>query len=260
MPGVGRNLQDRYEVTVVDRIAQEYPVFEGSRLDAPGPDETPDALFAEWRDERTGPFTTNGTLAAYVKRSSVATTDPDLFVFSLPVFFRGYYPDYSVDFRARHDVVSWAVLKAHTNNTSGQVRLRSADPRDTPNINFAYFDEGNDTAGDDLEAVVDGVEFARSVSARLGDLVTEEILPGSGVATRDQIREYIRNQAWGHHASCTAKIGPDSDPLAVLDSQFRVRGVAGLRVVDASVFPRIPGFFIAAAVYMIAEKASDPDS
>lgn len=161
-PGVGRNLQDRYEVTVVDRVATDYPVFEGSRLDAPAPDETPDALFTEWRDERSGPFTTNGTLAAYIKRSSVATTDPDLFVFSLPVFFRGYYPDYSIDFRARHDVVSWAVLKAHTNNVSGQVRLRSADPRDTPDINFAYFEEGNDTADDDLDAVVDGVEFARS--------------------------------------------------------------------------------------------------
>ncbi len=67
----------------------------------------------------------------------------------------------------------------------------------------------------------------------------------------------MRDQAWGHHASCSAKIGPESDPMAVLDSQFRVRGIEGLRVVDASVFPRIPGFFIAAAVYMIAEKASD---
>ena len=52
-------------------------------------------------------------------------------------------------------------------------------------------------------------------------------------------------------------MGPRNDARAVVDSRFRVHGVAGLRIVDASVFPNIPGFFIAAAVYMISEKASD---
>ncbi|MFI0468953.1 GMC oxidoreductase [Saccharopolyspora sp. 5N102] len=82
-------------------------------------------------------------------------------------------------------------------------------------------------------------------------------MPGEGIATREQIEEYVRDQAWGHHASCTCKIGADDDPMAVLDNAFRVRGVRGLRVVDASAFPAIPGFFIATAVYMLAEKASD---
>ena len=256
-PGVGANLQDRYEVTVVDRIAQEYPIFAGSSLDAPPPGAEPDPLFTEWRDQRNGPFTTNGSLAAFVARSSVAAAEPDLIIFSLPVSFRGYYPQYSVDFRSAHDALSWVVLKAHTNNTAGRVRLRSADPRDTPIIDFHYFEEGNDTAGADLEGVVDGIEFARSLAARLGDTVAEEVLPGSAVADRDGLKAYVRDQAWGHHASCSAKIGADDDPYAVLDSAFRVRGVTGLRVVDASVFPRIPGFFIASAVYMIAEKAAD---
>ena len=66
----------------------------------------------------------------------------------------------------------------------------------------------------------------------------------------------MRNTAWGHHASCSCAIGPRAGG-GVLDSDFRVHGAAGLRVVDASVFPRIPGFFIASAVYMIAEKAAD---
>ncbi|HEX2226305.1 MAG TPA: GMC family oxidoreductase, partial [Candidatus Binatia bacterium] len=62
--------------------------------------------------------------------------------------------------------------------------------------------------------------------------------------------------AWGHHAACTCPIGPP-ETGGVLSSDFRVHGTIGLRVVDASVFPRIPGFFIASAVYMVGEKAAD---
>ena len=71
------------------------------------------------------------------------------------------------------------------------------------------------------------------------------------------IDKFVQDRSWGHHASCTCKIGGDNDPDAVLDSKFRVRGVKGLRVVDASVFPRIPGFFVVMPIYMIAEKAAD---
>ena len=71
------------------------------------------------------------------------------------------------------------------------------------------------------------------------------------------LRRFIRDEAWGHHASCTAPIGAADDPLAVLDAEFRVRGVDGLRVVDASVFPRIPGTYIVLPIYMVSEKAAD---
>ena len=71
------------------------------------------------------------------------------------------------------------------------------------------------------------------------------------------LEQYIKDNAWGHHACFTAGIGGDDDPKAVFDSSFRVRGVQGLRVVDASAFPRIPGTFIQSAVYMISEKAAD---
>lgn len=65
------------------------------------------------------------------------------------------------------------------------------------------------------------------------------------------------DEAWGHDACCTAAIGAGNDPLVVLDTQFQIRGVSGLRVVDASVFPRIPGTYIALPIYMVAEKAAD---
>jgi len=66
----------------------------------------------------------------------------------------------------------------------------------------------------------------------------------------------VRNNAWGHHASCSCPIGKRENG-GVLSSDFRVHGTRGLRVVDASVFPRIPGYFIVSAVYMIGEKDAD---
>ena len=71
-----------------------------------------------------------------------------------------------------------------------------------------------------------------------------------------ELRDFVRDHAWGHHASCTCAIGP-REQGGVLSADFRVHGTRGLRVVDASVFPRIPGFFPASAVYMVAEKAAD---
>src|SRR6185503_14711032 len=74
--------------------------------------------------------------------------------------------------------------------------------------------------------------------------------------TGDRLLDFIRSQAWGHHASCTCRIGRRDDG-GVVSSDFEVHGIAGLRVVDASVFPRIPGFFLVSAIYMIGEKAAD---
>ncbi len=74
--------------------------------------------------------------------------------------------------------------------------------------------------------------------------------------TDEQLADYVRDNAWGHHASCTCAIGP-REAGGVLDSRLRVHGTERLRVVDASVFPRIPGFFIVGAVYMVGEKAAD---
>jgi choline dehydrogenase len=105
--------------------------------------------------------------------------------------------------------------------------------------------------------VVQGVEFVRQMNSDLSELIGDEQVPGPSVKTRDELSTFVQNEAWGHHASCTNKIGADGDPMAVLDSRFRVRGTKGLRVVDASVFPRIPGYFIVSAVYMVSEKASD---
>jgi choline dehydrogenase-like flavoprotein len=149
-------------------------------------------------------------------------------------------------------------LKAHTENRAGDVSLRSADPRDPPKVAFRYFEEGSDQAGQDLAAVVGGIRFVRGITGRLKaeGLIDREELPGEALQSDEELGAFVRANAWGHHASCSCAIGP-REQGGVLDGDFRVHGVSGLRVVDASVFPRIPGFFIASAVYMVGEKAAD---
>jgi choline dehydrogenase len=256
-PGVGKNLQDRYEVGIISQLAHPFALLNGATFKIPTPPNPPDPAFLDW-EKGKGVYTTNGATIAITKRSTRDKVDPDLFIFGLPSFFKGYYPGYSQALQHYEDMFTWAILKAHTNNTAGQVKLRSADPRDTPLIDFHYFSEGNDTTQEDLEAVVAGVKFVREMNREIAGAVgIDEIWPGPEVQTDAEIAEFIQREAWGHHASCTNPIGQASDPNAVLDNRFRVHGTTGLRVVDASVFPRIPGYFIVSAVYMIAEKASD---
>jgi choline dehydrogenase-like flavoprotein len=253
LPGVGKNMQDRYEVGVVNRMNFDpWEVLTGAKF-SPG-----DPQFEQWARDRKGVYTTNGAVLAAIKRSANERPLPDLFCFALLGLFRGYFPTYSRLFAENLNYLTWAVLKAHTLNRGGEVTLRSADPRDVPEINFHYFEEGTDKAGQDLDSVVDGIKFVRRMTEELRKekLIAEEELPGEHVQSDDDLRTYVRDQAWGHHASCTCPIG-SKDTGGVLSSDFKVHGTKGLRVVDASVFPRIPGFFIVSAVYMIGEKAAD---
>ena len=252
LPGVGANLQDRYEVGVVNEIKEEWDVLKGAKY-AKG-----DPQYAEWESKKEGVYASNGAVLAVIKRSVSERPLPDLFCFALLTDFRGYEPGYSDRIVKSLKQLTWAVLKSHTNNTAGEVRLKSADPRERPIINFHYFQEGNDSQSKDLDSVVEGVKFVRRLAAPFkGNLIVKELSPGDEVQTDDEIRNFVRYQSWGHHASCTCAIGKDGDPMAVLDGDFRVRGTTGLRVVDASVFPRIPGFFIVSSVYMVGEKAAD---
>ncbi|HEX3399003.1 MAG TPA: GMC family oxidoreductase [Acetobacteraceae bacterium] len=252
LPGVGRNLQDRYEVGVVNRMAKPWRVLEGADF------TRGDRLFGEWSQYRTGMYVSNGAALAVSLRSQPDRPVPDLFCMALLARFRGYVPGYSRDTLGHHDYFTWAVLKAHTNNRAGEVTLRSNDPRDMPLVDFHYFEEGSDPAGEDLKSVVTALRFVRKMTATLKQcgMIEAEESPGEDVQEDAQFADYVRNNAWGHHASCTCAIGP-REANGVLDSRLRVHGTERLRVVDASVFPRIPGFFIAGAIYMVGEKAAD---
>jgi choline dehydrogenase-like flavoprotein len=195
---------------------------------------------------------------ASISRSGLDRPLPDLFCFALLGEFRGYFPGYSKLFPEHHNILTWAILKAHTLNRAGTVTLKSADPRDPPDINFRYFEDGTDRDGQDLKSVVEGIKFVRGATKalRAQGIVKAELLPGDEVQSDEDLMDFVRHQAWGHHASCTCPIGGEYDG-GVLSFDFRVHGVENLRVVDASVFPRIPGFFIVSSVYMVGEKAAD---
>jgi choline dehydrogenase len=176
----------------------------------------------------------------------------------LPGMFKGYFPGFSEETERAKNFFTWAIVKAHTNNIAGEVRLRSNDPLEMPDVNFHYFDEGNDPKPkeEDLESVVQGVLFARQMNEK-NERIKRERVPGREIEKPEQIAKWIKDNAWGHHASCSCHMGRLEDPMAVVDSAFRVIGTKGLRIVDASVFPKIPGFFIVTPIYMISEKASE---
>jgi choline dehydrogenase len=258
-PGVGSNLQDRYEVSVVSTVTHDFELLKNATFQPPKEGEKGDACFQEW-EKGTGVYTSNGTVAAIIKRSKSKKERPvpDLFIFGLPGRFEGYVPGYSKGLEERKNNFTWAILKAHTENRGGTVRLRSPNPLDTPEINFHYFEEGTDRDGEDLQSLVEAVRYVRAMNDG-NSWIADEISPGKKKVddTPEQIGDWIRNTAWGHHASCSCPMGKESDLDAVVDSRFRVIGTKGLRIVDASVFPRIPGLFIVTPIYMISEKATE---
>lgn len=252
LEGVGRNLQDRYEVAVVNRMNfAAWDALEGATF------TREDEQYREWARNRKGVYASNGAILSVVARSHPGAPSPDLFLYGLLGRFEGYFPGYSSLLANNPNCLTWVVLKAHTANTAGEVTLRSADPLVPPAVNFRYFNESNDADGLDLKGVVAGVRLARKLAEPLiaEGLIAREELPGKEVGD-DRIADFVRDRAWGHHASCTCAIG-NARSGGVLTSDFKVHGVTGLRVVDASVFPRIPGFFLVSAVYMIGEKAAD---
>lgn len=253
LAGVGQNLQDRYEIGVVNRMA--VPVWPSLRDAKFQRGDPPWRLWARWG---AGMYASNGAGLCVIAKSDDQQPLPDLFLMSLLAPFKGYYPGYSRAIAEHRNRLTWSVLKAHTLNRAGAVTLCSIDPTEPPCVDFHYFDPKDDPDGADLCAVVAGVRLARRLAEPLlhSGIIAEEEVPGRDVSSDDDLRQFVRDHAWGHHACGTCAIGPVT-ANGVLGSDFRVHGTVGLRVADASVFPRIPGYFIACAVYMIAEKAAD---
>ncbi len=273
LPGVGANLQDRYELGVISETKKDFSVLKDASL-LPGDQNDP--VREKWIRDKWGLYTTNGGAVAMMLSSEAnrgVRREPDLFVFGAPAAFRGYYWGWSKDLlrpaqgaeTEQRNLWTWLILKAYTHNNHGTVRLVSADPFDAPEIIFNSFPDRSGNA-DDIAALCEGVRAVREVNKRI-KAIAKEIQPGTERPDGSQaLAEWAQSEAWGHHACGTCRIGADrwqadvtelTDRGAVLDSKFRVHGVHGLRVVDASVFPQIPGYFIVSSVFMASEKAAD---
>ena len=146
LPGVGRNLQDRYEIGVVNRMAKPWRVLDGADF------TRGDRLFGEWSRHRDRHVCLERRRACGIAAVAAASAAcPTCSAWRCWRSSGATSPAIRAIIAEHHDYLTWAVLKAHTNNRAGEVTLRSADPRDTPLVNFRYFDEGSDAAGDDLQ-------------------------------------------------------------------------------------------------------------
>ncbi|KAJ9086160.1 hypothetical protein DSO57_1006978 [Entomophthora muscae] len=250
LPGVGRNLHDRYEVGVNVRFDNPFYVLGDCTFRYSA---ATDPCFKQFTERASGPYTFNGILTGTTTKSKESLKTPDLFYLTAPINFWGYHVGMGDEVVDNKDIFSMLVLKARSFNRNGYVRLRSKDPTDVPDINFRYFTQG---ANKDLPPIIKGIRDLRNILSKFSSGFTE-IRPGPNVKTDKQLTDYIIKTAWGHHACGTMKIGRHGDPMAVLDGKFRVRGVKKLRVVDMSIFPDIPGFFPVLYLYMVGAKAAD---
>ncbi|MDQ8030773.1 MAG: GMC family oxidoreductase N-terminal domain-containing protein [Bordetella sp.] len=139
--------------------------------------------------------------------------------------------------------------------SQGHVRIRSSNVGEQPLIQPNYLSHETDR-----RVVVDALRWVRRIfqTEPMRSTVRAELLPGPQVQTDDEFLDFVRRYAvTGYHVVGTCKMGPASDPLAVVDPQLRVHGMQGLRVIDASVMPTITSANTCAATVMLAEKAAD---
>ena len=244
LPGVGQNLQDHLDVILVQACTQ--PVSYGitwRNVLRGGVDL--------WRylAAGRGMFTTNGAEGCAVARSAPEEARPDLQFHFSPGKLRDHARD--LPFLCG-DGYSLHVCNLRP-KSRGDIRLASRDPYAKPLIRANYLSDP-----DDVDHLLRGVRLARRILAAgaFDAYRGHEIVPGSAVQSDDEVRDFIRRAAETiYHPVGTCKMGGDA--LAVVDAQLRVHGVAGLRVVDASIMPLLVGGNTNAPTVMIAEKASD---
>jgi choline dehydrogenase len=248
LPGVGANLQDHLEVYVQHACSQPVsmqPYLEKWRMPFIG---------LEWLLARRGPAATNHFEGGGFVRSNDEVDYPNLMFHFLPIAVRY---DGSVSEAVSRTGHGYQVhIGPMYSDARGTLQITSTDPRRHPALRFNYL-----STEQDRREWLECVHTARDILGQpaLRPFDAGETSPGPGVMTDAEILDWVAEDAeTALHPSCTAKMGPASDPMAVVDpTTMRVHGVDGLRVVDASVMPYVPNGNIYAPVMMLAEKAAD---
>lgn len=244
LPGVGENLGDHYSVRVVARVKGCATINEISR----GPRLVREVF--RWLLGRPSLLAVSPSLVHWFASTDPLQTRPDL----QGVFTPASYKEGSIG-----QLDSFAGMTAgvwvHRPKSRGYVHAQSADPLQAPLIQGNYLSDPQDRA-----LLIKGIGQARALlrSAALKDYFDEEVLPGAHVQSDEDVLAFAsRYGGSAQHLVGTSKMGPASDPMAVVDHELRVHGLKGLRIADASVIPSSPSANTCAASMMIGEKAAD---
>lgn len=244
LPGVGNNLQDHLEVYVQYNCTQpvsSQPYYK--MINRP-------FIGLQWLLTRRGPVASSHFEAGGFARSNENEDYPNLMFHFLPMAIRydGSQPEGEHGFQFH--------VGPMYSDTKGQVHIKSNDPKEKPEILFNYL-----ATEQDRREWVEAVRTSRKLldTPAMKEFTDGEISPGAAVETDEEILEWVRNDAeTALHPSCTAKMGPADDEMAVVDPEtMQVHGVEGLYIADASVMPIITNGNIYAPVVMLAEKAAD---
>ena len=237
LPGVGQNLQDHPAIVVL--YASTQPI---TLLHAQSPENMQDFV-----DNKMGPLTSNVAEAGAFVRTKANLPMPDIQYHFTPVYYLNH--NFTIP---EGDGYTIAPCVLHP-KSRGYIALRSTNPEEAPIIQPNYF---SDEA--DMQVLIEGVKIARKLGGTeaFSPFRDVETHPGSQAQSDEEIAEYIRNHVETlYHPVGTCKMGNDS--MAVVDAHLRVRGVEGLRVIDASIMPTVVGGNTNAPTIMIAEKAAD---
>ncbi len=241
-PGVGNDLQDHMQVRIVMRCSQ--PITLNDILNHPGRRIMAGARYAAFRK---GPLTIAvGTSGAFFK------TDPRLASPDVQIHFLPFSTDKMGEKLHPYSAFSASVCQVRP-ESRGTLRIKSADPMAAPEIRINYL-----ATETDRTVNVEGLKILRKILAApaLKPFVVEESEPGAKVVSDEDLLAFCRQRgSTVYHPTSTCRMGNDS--LAVVDQRLRLRGIEGLRVVDASVMPDLVSGNTNAPVIMIAEKASD---
>jgi choline dehydrogenase len=239
LPGVGKNFQDHMDVYLT---AETTPVSY-NRSDRPIPAVLAMAQYVLYK---TGPITASVCEAGMFVRSNDEVTAPDIQMHCLPA----YVIDHG---RMRVKGHGMTINTCHLRPKSrGSVTLRSSDPSAAPAIDPAFLQDPYD-----WKASLEGFRWGREMLATkaYAPFVKKEHMPGANVKTDKEIREYVKQWAkTDYHPVGSCKMGEDD--MAVVDQQLRVHGIAGLRVIDASIMPTLISGNMQAMSIMIGEKGA----
>ncbi len=244
LPGVGENLQDHLEVYI--QHACPLPVSEQPNLKK----RRMPWIGLQWILGRTGPAATNHFEGGGFVRSNEDVAYPNLMFHFLPVAVR--YDGQKAETEHGFQVHVGPMYS----DARGKLKIRSSDPTQHPSMVFNYL-----STEQDRREWVEAIKVARDILSQpaLAPYNSGEISPGPSVRTDKEILDWVAKDAeTALHPSCTAKMGPDSDPMAVVDPlTMKVHGLDNVRVADASAMPYVTNGNIHAPVLMLAEKASD---